>query len=86
MTFSYIRKSRISFQGHTALHNEFGYMGANDMSLMLSRGSYEVLEWVKVEELYRQVASSPDSRNMVRKVLFPQPFEMVWKQYFSHPK
>lgn len=78
LTFSYIRKSRITFQSRTALHNEFGYMRAGDMSLLLSRGSYEILEWVEKEQLYRQIASSPDSRNMTRKVQFPNPFEMVW--------
>ncbi|MCP4368888.1 MAG: hypothetical protein GY797_12355 [Deltaproteobacteria bacterium] len=48
------------------------------MALLLSRGSYEILEWNDKDGFYRQIASSPDSRNMIRKVTFPKPYEMVW--------
>jgi len=75
---SYIRKSRIDFPGRSTLHNEIGYMQTNQMSLLLSGGSYEILKWVEGNFQYEQIASSPDSRNMTRKVLFKSETKMIW--------
>ncbi|WP_019275594.1 hypothetical protein [Vibrio coralliilyticus] len=75
---SYIRKSRIDFPGRPMLHNELGYMQTSEMGLLLSRGSYEILEWNKSTQQYEQVASSPDSKEMIRKVTFPTDTKMIW--------
>jgi hypothetical protein len=75
---SYIRKSRIDFPGRPTLHNELGYMQTNEMGLLLSRGSYEILDWNDSTQQYEQVASSPDSKDMIRKVTFPSETKMIW--------
>ena len=76
--FSYVRQSRITFPDRMALHDEVCYMRLEDMGLMLSRGSYVILDWDDECGYYKQVASSPDSRGMTRKVQFPSSHEMIW--------
>jgi THAP4-like, heme-binding beta-barrel domain len=77
-SLSYMRKSRITFPGRVVLHNEIGYMRTVGMGLLLSTGSYEILDWVESQKRYEQVAGSADSRNMVRKVEFIDDQTMVW--------
>lgn len=78
-SLSYIRKSRITFPTRVVLHNEVGYMRTDGMGLLLSTGSYEILDWIEASSRYEQVAGSSDSRNMIREVTFPQDQSMVWE-------
>lgn len=75
---AYIRHSRIVIAGQIEAHNEQGYMRASDITLMLSRGSYVVLTWDPALGLYSQTASSPDTRNMTRKVTLSATGTMTW--------
>ncbi len=74
----YTRHSRIEFPGRIVLHHEVGYTGLADLSLLLSRGSYVRLAWDDKTQEFRQVASTPDTRNMRRKVILKSGHEMVW--------
>lgn len=76
---SYIRKSLITFPGRSVLHNEIGYMRTENMGLLLSSGSFEILDWITANNQYEQVNGSPDSRNMTRKVTFPVANAMKWE-------
>ncbi|MEP3019037.1 MAG: hypothetical protein ABJO59_12060 [Tateyamaria sp.] len=78
-SLSYIRKSRITFPERTVLHNEIGYMRTDGMALLLSSGSYEILDWITATAQYEQVAGSADSRNMVRIVEIPHTETMFWR-------
>ena len=80
---SYIRKSRIDFPGRPTTHNELGYMQTSEMGLLLSRGSYEILNWNDATGQYEQIASSPDSKEMVRKVSFPSSTQMIWDNHMQ---
>jgi hypothetical protein len=75
---SYLRHSRILIGAQTALHNELGYMRPTDISLMLSRGSYIILNWSDGDNEYRQAAGSPDTRNMRRQVTLLSTGQMKW--------
>lgn len=74
---SYVRKSRITFPSRITLHNELGYLKPSWIGLFLSRGSHIILTW---DELgyFKQIDGSDDSRNMIRKIEFPNSFQMVW--------
>jgi hypothetical protein len=75
---SYLRKSRITFGNRVSMHNEVGYMRTTDAALLLSRGSYIILPWDTAAQAFVQATGSADSRNMIRKVLYPSPGKMVW--------
>lgn len=75
---SYVRHSRIVIGGQVVMHNELGYMRATDVSLLLSRGSYVILLWDPSLGGYRQAVSSPDTRNMTRKVTLSSSGQMTW--------
>ena len=74
----YSRHSRIEFPGRNVAHHEVGYTGVAELSLLLSRGSFVRLEWDDKDGLFRQVASTPDTRNMQRKVVLTNGHEMTW--------
>ena len=74
----YSRLSRIEMAGQNIPHHEVGYTGVQDISFLLSRGSYVRLEWNTEEQLFRQVDSTADTRNMTRKISFVSGHEMIW--------
>jgi len=74
----YTRHSRIEFPGRVVAHHEVGYTGLEDLSLLLSRGSYVRLVWDEKEFLFKQVDSTPDTRNMKRKIVLSNGHKMHW--------
>lgn len=80
---SYVRKSRISFPGRNAIHNELGFIRAKSVSLMLHRGTYNVLEWDEKLQHYSMVAGSPDTRQMTRKITLTSPAAMHWYNFME---
>ena len=74
----YVRKSRINFKTRSVLHNETGYIRPDSVQLMLSRGSYIIMEWKPANNAYEQVVGSPDSRNMIRTISFQGTTGMTW--------
>lgn len=80
---SYVRKSRISFPGRIAVHNELGFIRVASVSLMLHRGTYNILEWDEKKQYYSMVAGSPDTRVMTRKITFKEETSMHWYNFME---
>ena len=80
---SYVRKSRISFVGRSAVHNERGFIRTKSVSLMLHRGTYNILEWDEQLQHYSMVAGSPDTRQMTRKITLNAPNSMHWYNFME---
>ena len=80
---SYIRKSRIKFPGRDAMHNELGFIRLKSVSLMLHRGTYNILEWDDRRQHYSMVAGSPDTRQMTRKITLSDPASMHWHNFMK---
>lgn len=79
---AYVRRSRIeNFRGPgqpPVFHDELGYMGKTGARLLLSRGSYVVLEWNDHRYEQDPDAPSPDTREMFREVSYPAYDRMRW--------
>lgn len=80
---SYIRKSQISFPGRNSIHNELGFIRAKSVSLMLHRGTYNILEWDEAHGHYSMVAGSSDTRQMTRKITILSPSTMHWYNFME---
>lgn len=80
---SYVRKSRISFPERVAVHNELGFIRLKSVSLMLHRGTYNILEWDDRAQHYTMVAGSSDTRQMTRKITLSDPTSMHWFNFME---
>lgn len=80
---SYIRKSRIQFPGRVAVHNELGFIRLKSVSLMLHRGTYNILEWDDEAQQYSMVSGSPDTRQMTRKITLANAASMHWYNFME---
>jgi hypothetical protein len=80
---SYVRKSRISFPGRVAVHNELGFIRLKSVGLMLHRGTYNILEWDDTTQQYTMVAGSADTRQMIRKITVNNPTSMHWYNFME---
>jgi len=77
-SFSYIRKSRIAFPGRDLLHHEIGYLKVDSASIMLSRGTYVILDWNEKTKQYEYNTSSDGTRDVVRTITFQDDTIMMW--------
>ena len=80
--YSYVRRSRITANGAPArIHNETGFIRTKSIGLMLSKGTWNILEWQDATGDYRQVAASPDTQDMQRKITVVSPSELLWENF-----
>jgi hypothetical protein len=83
-TYSYVRRSRIVVQNAPPnTHNETGFIRLKSIGLMLSRGTYNILEWNDATGDYRQVAGSSDTKDMQRKITVVNSAEIKWHNYMK---
>lgn len=80
---SYTRKSCIQFPGRVAVHNELGFIRLKSVSLMLHRGTYNILEWDDKLQQYSMVSGSPDTRRMTRKITLANAASMHWYNFME---
>jgi hypothetical protein len=80
---SYVRRSRIQFPGRVAVHNELGFVRLTSVSLMLYRGTCNILEWDEKAQHYSMVAGSSDTRLMTRKITLPDATSMRWYNFME---
>ncbi len=80
--YAYVRRSRIVIPHAPAnTHNETGFIRPKSIGLMLSRGTYNILEWNDATGDYRQVAGSADTQDMQRRITVVNPGEIVWHNF-----
>lgn len=80
---SYVRKSTIVFPGRSAVHNELGFIRPDSVSLMLHRGTYNILQWDATQQHYAMVAGSADTRQMTRKITVTGAASMHWHNFME---
>jgi hypothetical protein len=82
--YAYVRRSRIELQGGGAnTHNETGFIRLQTIGLMLSRGTYNILEWNAGTGDYRQIAGSNDTQDMIRHITVVTQGEIKWHNYMK---
>lgn len=82
--YSYVRRSRIEIPGAPPnTHNESGFIRLKSIGLMLSRGTYNILEWNDATGDYRQVAGSADTQDMQRKITVINAGEIQWHNFMK---
>jgi len=82
--YSYVRRSRIVIPNAPAnTHNETGFIRLTTIGLMLSRGTYNILDWNDASGDYRQIAGSADTKGMQRKITVINKGEIQWYNFMN---